>query len=194
MKPMAKEFAAFQQRARKPEGVDKGERGTRCLGATKQYCDFEFFFLFRLLAIFRMTHLHPHSPPNTGGEHLVVDEETLYRQPAVAAARGEHLRSPGPGEEALGGRESVQLRLDVCGRGDACRCSTLPRLGVLPQLGRRGAISAPLRAVAAFPVRCHRGGEIAPRAAVAGAVVGRARETASPSPLRHGGHLRAAGR
>jgi len=56
-----------------------------------------------------------------------------------------------------------------------CRCSTLPRLGVLPQLGRRGAISAPLRAVAAFPVWCHRGGEIAPRAAVAGAVVGRAR-------------------
>ena len=62
---MAKESAAFKQRARKPEGVDKGERGTRCLGATKQYCDFEFFFLFRLLAIFRMTHLHPHSPPNT---------------------------------------------------------------------------------------------------------------------------------
>ena len=65
---MAEESAAFQQRARKPGGGgDKGERGERrtcCLGATKQYCEFEFF-LFRLLAIFRINHLHPHSPPNT---------------------------------------------------------------------------------------------------------------------------------
>ena len=41
---MAKESAAFQQRARKPGGRgNKGERGERrtcCLGATKQYCEF----------------------------------------------------------------------------------------------------------------------------------------------------------
>ena len=68
MNKMTKESPAFKQRARKPEGeVNKGERGTRRLDATKQYYEFKFFFLFCLVAFFRINHLYSHVPPNGGG-------------------------------------------------------------------------------------------------------------------------------
>ena len=62
------------------------------MGATKQYCDFEFFFLFRLLAIFRMTHLHPHAPPLANQHSALICQRIVVDATPSPVAAGSHVQ------------------------------------------------------------------------------------------------------